>query len=354
MAVLLRPEAIWWAAIWVAVAPRTRASFVAGLAVVGGAFVGINVAEGAPPLGFHAAANVGVMGDAWLLARLHRFEAWLFPASPWFISALATAFVGGVLRRTGGVESARLAGLAAAVLVAAGSVSGDFSRDSLWWAFPIGGLLLTASAYADRRDLVLLWGTAAAVLLTSTHDGGAQWGPRILLIVTPVLLLCAASALSDAIAPGRLQTLRFVLVGLLICCGAWTSRHAYVDLRGWKRYYGTLAQSLERESNTGDYIVTNTWWLDQVAATLYPSRTFLVASTPTEMTDVLDRLHDAGIEKIRVAWSDDPGEAGAPLLDGSCYRFESRRRLAERQVTIATAALDPASKCDAASSAQVP
>lgn len=84
-----------------------------------------------------------------------------------------------------------------------------------------------------------------------------------------------------------------------------------------------------------------------IAAALYPSRTFLVASTPSEMTDILDRLHDAGIEKIRVAWSDEPGEAGTPLLDGSCYRIESRQRLSERQVTIATAATRLAGHCDA-------
>lgn len=113
------------------------------------------------------------------------------------------------------------------------------------------------------------------------------------------------------------------------------------------RPHGTLAQSIERESAAGDYIVTNTWWLDQIAATLYPSRTFIVASTPTEMTDILQRLHDAGIETIRVAWSDEPGEAGAPLLDGSCYRVESRRRLSERHVTIATAATRLAGHCDA-------
>ena len=233
--------------------------------------------------------------------------------------------------------------MAAALLVAAGSVIGDFPKDSLWWAFPIGGLLLTPSAYVDRRELMLVWGTVTAILLTSTHDGGAQWGPRILLIATPALLLCAASALADATVPGRARTLRIVLVVLLVCCGAWTSRHAYLDLRGWKRYYATLAQSLERESTEGDYIVTNAWWLDQIAATLYPSRTFLVASTPAEMTDILHRLHEAGVERIRVAWSDEPNEAGAPHVDESCYHIESHRRLAERQVTIATAHASSAS-----------
>lgn len=342
LAVLLRPEAIWWAAMWILTTPAARAAFVTGLAVVGGAFVSANVVEGAPPLGFHAAANVGVMGDAWLATRLHRFEVWLLPLSPWFIAALAAGVAAWLLRRAGHTERARQAGLVAAVLVAAGSVAGAYVQDSLWWAFPLGGLLLNSAAYQERRDAILVWGTASVVLLTSTHDGGAQWGPRILLIMTPALLLCTAAALSAAATPGRARLPRLVIVGLLVSCGLWTSRHAYLELRGWKRYYGTLAQSLERESTAGGYIVTNVWWLDQIGATLAPSRTFLVASTPEQMTALLNRLREANVERFQLAWSEEPGEGNAPVVDQSCFRIASRRRLAERSLTIATAeALTP-------------
>ena len=45
-----------------------------------------------------------------------------------------------------------------------------------------------------------------AVWLSSTHDGGAQWGPRFLLIAAPALIVLAAANATDALGMFEVRT----------------------------------------------------------------------------------------------------------------------------------------------------
>ena len=54
-----------------------------------------------------------------------------------------------------------------------------------------------------------------------------------------------------------------------------TSRAAYLELRGTKRNYDGLVAATASFTPPGGIVLTNAWWLDQVAAALHGSRTFL-------------------------------------------------------------------------------
>jgi hypothetical protein len=179
--------------------------------------------------------------------------------------------------------------------------------------------------------------TSVCVWLSSTHDGGSQWGPRILLISTPALLVLAASALQDAVAPGALWRPRVALVIVLALCGLWTTRAAYVELRGWKRYYGTLVHNVEVNTKPGSYILTNVWWLDQICAPIYDERTFLVAPSSSDTRKALVELQKREVPEIYLAWSSEPDEPGPIDLAGSCFALDRSVSFRERGVHLALA-----------------
>jgi hypothetical protein len=223
--------------------------------------------------------------------------------------------------------------------MAIASVWGGLSRDSLWHAWPAGFLLLLPRA--DGRGSPALWWlagfTTVGILLTSTHDGGAQWGPRILLVTTPALLVLAAAAGSDATGPGSGRWLRRLLVVVVIACGIWTSRAAYLDLRGTKRYYARLVAHTATVAAPGSQVLFNAWWFDQVVASLYGTRSFLYADSTSRATTLLNALADAGVEHVVLAWSRGADEAGSlePALRGTCYRIRKVVEVPERQMTFA-------------------
>jgi hypothetical protein len=157
------------------------------------------------------------------------------------------------------------------------------------------------------------------VWLTSTNDGGAQWGPRILLIATPALVALAAAGLSEAVGEGASRRLRVVLVCVIVGCGVWTSRAAYRDLRGAKQMYAQLVHGLDEATSPGGYVVTSVWWLDQVAAALSGSRTFLEVPAGEEPRAALASLERTGVPIVELAWSTESGERGPLSTAGTCY-----------------------------------
>lgn len=345
LAMLLRPEAFWYAAFLplAAGARRLAVPYAVGLAVLLGPVGLANLLEGGTVVGFHAQANLSVVGDRWLAVRGERLRLWVLPLVPAFGLAVAGAIGCAVVRRRGHDDAARAVALGGALALAIGTVARQYPADALWHAWPMGGLAIMPLAHlAQARPLWMLsLATSLGVWLTSTHDGGTQWGPRILMVSAPALIVLAARALDDVTARGRLWMLRAGLAVALVASGAWMSRAAYVDLRGWKRYYGTLVTSLGRETAPGGYIVTNAWWLDQIAAPLTPTRTFLVADGAARSTAALLTLQRAGVPSISLAWSEEPGEAGPISTEGTCYRITAVSSLPERRVQVATATCAP-------------
>jgi hypothetical protein len=177
--------------------------------------------------------------------------------------------------------------------------------------------------------------TVVGVWLSSTHDGGAQWGPRFVLIAAPSLIVIAAANATDAAGPGRARKFRQALVLAVLLAGLWTTRAAYRELRGTKQFYAELVDAVDRAVDEGGVIVFSTWWFDQVVASLYPSHTFLYADNAPAAAAILNELQSAGVRSAALAWSRE--EVGDDVLaraaGGRCDIAEATD-LPQREVRI--------------------
>jgi len=83
VAVLLRPEAIWYAGGLAVIAIRARGgmAYLIGLAGVGALFMTANYLESGNPAGPHAAANLAPLAADWAASHWRRFHIWLVPDS---------------------------------------------------------------------------------------------------------------------------------------------------------------------------------------------------------------------------------------------------------------------------------
>jgi len=341
IAVLLRPEAIWYAAalgLLGGVSRRTLV-YVSGSAMVLATFAALNVWEGGSPLGYHASANLAALSDRWALTRLERLTVWMLSPHPLFLAALVGLGVSYVVWWRRHSDLAVSVALASATILALGRLAGAYGADALWYAWPVGGLALVpvATSQGLRQLRWLAGATLMGVWLTSTHDGGAQWGPRILLIATPALVALAAVGLAEALRKGPTQTIRIGLVCVILTCGLWTSRAAYRGLRGAKQTYARVVRGIEAETPPGAYVLTNVWWLDQIAASLYGSRTFLVTSADAGPAQVLATLERAGVPSVSLAWSTEPGASGPMSTAGTCYSITATIDLPDRGLHVARA-----------------
>ncbi|MGE5815166.1 MAG: hypothetical protein ACM36C_11810 [Acidobacteriota bacterium] len=340
IAVLLRPEAAWYLAALVAVLGLRFALFAqfgAGAGLILLPFAIANFMHSGNPLGAHATANLAPLGSAYIETHVHRTALWLLPSSGAGLIGAALLVVSSGARILS-FRSRHLywSGLAGGLLIAASAAFGELPRESLWTAWPVGVLALTglrrdrSTAMLGTISLITLSG----ITLTSTHDGGAQWGPRFLLIAAPALVLLAAKAAQELTTAVPYRTLTAVLVVLVCMCGAASTRRAYRELRASKRYYARVVAAAQRVIPPGGYAITDVWWFDQIAAPLWRSRTILyVKDEPTTRT-ATEALALAGIVSVvLVSSGEEPGEFG---VTGSCFHEVHVEAIEERRLRFAT------------------
>ena len=311
VATLLRPEALWFGAAAVVAAPLLRwppsrgrlAAAAAGLVVPLLLIEVYTLVHFGHPLPPHIAGNPGLLGGDWFAMRRDLFMSW-------FISQ---------------------------------------GRNNFWRVAPT---ILLAFAWrpmshfgaAARRGrkflLVLTVGFSLLVVLTAPNDGGAQWGPRYMLLAYPPLAILATDTLAYVVRflgktrrTGALVPI--VAVAILMAGSAWLQRAAYKELRGAKITYARLVDFLEYETSPGRPIVTDLWWLDQVAASLADSRRFFVVADADQASEVVHRLNEAKEPSITLIRHpvDSPGPFTAWLVR-SCYAFEQERGSGEGLIAI--------------------
>ena len=180
---------------------------------------------------------------------------------------------------------------------------------------------MTGSSDRLRRLYLLALVSVCGVVLTATHDGGAQWGPRFLLVSVPPLILLGACGATDAVGEGRWRALRIALVGLILVAGVATSRAAYRELRGAKRSYARAVMATAQMAPPGTHIVTNVWYLDQIAATLHDSRFFFYVPDRDSAARALGELSRANVRQVVLVSSlgDSPAWLDPVALD-SCFK----------------------------------
>ena len=342
LAILLRPEAVWYAIAlcgWQLHAKARPTYYIAAATLILGVFTLLNFLESGNLMGLHAAANLAPLLDDWAVARLHRGALWFWPGSMIWIAGILVltgswvAFLRGVNSRL-----CQTTALVAVAMLALDAAAGAYPRESLWSCWPAGLLLMVPSTRG--KELAALWWlslfTILAVWLSSTHDGGAQWGPRFVLIAAPAMIVLAAANMSDAAGPGQAQRFRQAVVLIVLLAGCWTTRAAYRELRGTKQFYARLVEAVDRVVENGSVIVFSTWWFDQVVASLHSTRTFLYADSGPAGATIVGELQAAGIHDAVFVWSREQPEDSAAVeaVAHSCSQITETADVPERQLRI--------------------
>ena len=352
-AALLRPEAMWFVVGLGLVlgfskdAARTfqvrnqMISFGSGVATVILPFAIANLVHTGTLLGAHASANLAPLIHDYLAARWQRLDAWLWPHSlPAFAGLLlvAAAWLGRFFEVD--LRVRQLVALAGAVAIAAAAAERLLPRDSFWQAFPLSLLALVPTGplpSSTRRMYATALVTVAGIVLTATHDGGAQWGARLLLVTAPPLMVLAARGATQAMGAGRWQVARVALVLFTLIAGLATSRSAYQELRSTKRAYARLVQTTASLTAPGDVIVTNVWWFDQIAASLYGSRVFLYTADRASATSALADLSTAHVHRLALVWAADADSSLDDVVHGSCFHIVGIREAPEHRLRLVSA-----------------
>ena len=314
VAIMLRPEAVWYVialAGWRVYARARIGYYAAAAALILALFALFNLNESGTIGGLHASANMAPLLDNWASIRLQRGALWFWPGSLLWSAGVLVLIASWVVSLAGvNLRLAQVVALCAAALLAVEAARGSYARESLWHCWPVGLLLLVPSS--RLREIALLWWlslfTIVAVWLSSTHDGGAQWGPRFVLIAAPALIALAAANATDAAGPGPARKFRQALVLIVLLAGLWTTRAAYRELRGTKQFYAELVDAVDRSVEKGAVIVFSTWWFDQVVASLYSSRSFLYADSAPAAAAILHELQTSGVRSAALVWSREQAE----------------------------------------------
>ncbi|MQA28801.1 MAG: hypothetical protein GEU82_03035 [Luteitalea sp.] len=289
VAVLLRPEAAWFAIAVVGASPLLpqRPSLVA----IGAA--GAGVAVPVASLGVYSLVHFGtlatphlnnagaILQDGWLAGRMPIVAAWFLHYSDVNFWRVAPAIV-----------------LAAVPLL---------------WGPRRGGTWFLATISVM---------SAALAVLTAPNDGGGQWGPRYLLFAYVPLAVLVADATEIVRFP------RAVAIGLVLfifTAGVWTQRSAYRRLQGAKQTYGHIVDLIDTTTVPGEYIVTDLWWLDQVAAASRNAPRFLYAASEERATAAMRQLSLAGAGPVTVIRSRETDSRG--WIAGTCFAEERRQAL---------------------------
>ncbi len=298
MAILLRPEAIW-IAVAAAAAARSlpaRPGVAQAAAIAGGVVLALtplltySLLHFGSPLTPHLAGNPALWEGDWLARRADILESWLLvpgPANAWItVPALVVSLV------------------------------------PLPRRFDRGG----------RRFLIALAGvTMALTLLTAPNDGGGQWGPRYLLPAFVPLAILAADVLEMLVSTrGRTGVM---VVAALCATALFVQRMSYQRLRGTKETYGRVLAFVRDAVPRDGYIVTDLWWLDQVAAAAADDRVFLYAPDDTVGQSILRRMDEAAIEPVALVSSNEESVADpGTWMAGTCYRVTERQEVPVRSL----------------------
>lgn len=292
IAVLLRPEAAWYAAAVLIASPLLPvapgfASVAATIAGIGAALAPLVVyttSHFGTPLNPHV-GNITLFGADWIGTRGALIWTWFVAPST--------------------VNAWRVA---PALLLALWPYRGTPALGGR-------GFLMTVTLI-----------TTALVVVTAPNDGGGQWGPRYLLLAYGPLVVLAADTLQAM--PRRAWAM--ALMATVVIGSAWTQRTAYRELRVAKQIYGRMLEFVRHEVPAGAYVITDLWWLDQVTAAAAMERRFLYA--PDTATDalVLQRLSLARIDLVTVIRSREESGQERMHVEDPCWVEEGRREIPER------------------------
>jgi hypothetical protein len=156
-------------------------------------------------------------------------------------------------------------------------------------------------------------------------------------VTAPPLLVLAARGATEAVGAGQWHVTRVALVLLALIGGVATSRSAYQELRSTKREYARLVQTTASLTAPGDVIVTNIWWFDQIAASLYGGRVFLYTADRASAASALDDLSHTNVRRLELVWASDADASMEDVVRGSCFHILRVHDVPQHMLRLASA-----------------
>jgi hypothetical protein len=121
-----------------------------------------------------------------------------------------------------------------------------------------------------------------------------------------------------------------VLLLLLLLACVWVQRAAYRQLRGTKSTYGRVVDFVKTTTTTDTFLVTDVWWIDQLAASALDAQHVLVVTDAPPGAGVVKRLSDRTVPSLTVIRSTEEGGDADSWSAPTCYFEEARDELPVR------------------------
>jgi hypothetical protein len=319
--------------------PLTRRRVQPALAAVGGFVTGLltgSLAQWAVTgtwLPLHVVQHVdrGFLALSFVKSRAGGVASLLVP-DPWTGAALvvwlaAVAVAGSDRARPGAVVRTvtvlgTLAPLAATILTPAFRVLGGArpaaafhgqAATTTWVvlaAMPV--VLAGAPAPPDRRrfwvGIAAAWLTVAPVAALPVY-GGFQWGARFLL---PAVILLAVLVCSAPLADGEWGRVQRAALAAALVAGVAVQGLGLALLRHVAIANQIFAERVAELTTPGAVVVTDTFFLPELAAPIWNGRCFLHTTSSAAAERLLERLERSNVTSWTYAWV---GGAGGGLFD---------------------------------------
>ena len=347
IAVMLRPEAVWYSAavsLGTLLPPLRFGAKQIGMVMAGGVvaclpLVTYSAMHSGQFFSGHAATNLSLVTERWLSVRIDLVRLWFVPGRL-LLATACTLTAAAVMVMNATPSKRRVVCVISGSFVAAVAVAaarGLFPLASIWNAAPGALLALTIPWRRERNGERFLLTVAVVssllVTVTAPNDGGGQWGPRYLLFAFIPIAILTADALESMVRSSRWGMAAAVVI---VLASLFVQRDAYRELRGAKQAYNRILDFVERETPREGYIVTDLWWLGQVTASLYPTRVVLFASDAIAAEQALVLLAEAHVPDVSIvrSRSESPQDVFARWYENTGFVLTRQSEIPERTLTV--------------------
>jgi hypothetical protein len=195
-----------------------------------------------------------------------------------------------------------------------------------YWPWVATAAQRPMARYLVSSAVLLFLGTAVLV----PTSGGAQWSPRFMLAVAPLLAIAAAVALRPAMprtrgasrggAAGMAWMARVVLGASLVMQAS-----GLIWLQRAKAEHAELTHWLAARTLDGDVLISDLFWFPEVTATLAPSRRMLFSWSSADFPSMAGMADAHGLGRFGIVTSPLTGYDAPEVLDVPGARCRYRR-----------------------------
>lgn len=161
----------------------------------------------------------------------------------------------------------------------------------------------------ERLFLVISGIYVLGVIISSPNDGGAQWGPRYLLPILPLLVFLSIRSVQII-----LKKQPAIRTGLIIVAGLFACYSFYLQLLGLQRLRTSMIDNIQLVKATSgqqeQIVLTDEWFIPQILAQLYYNHTILYITHPEDLSAVrrlLKQHQVSGITYVtKQGWGKNP------------------------------------------------